>query len=211
MRRQGVQKGIQNQIMIAWVLHELDEALAKADAGELDAADGAPHNWDEAFAFYWGAQKDCGAPAATADKRGENFGTGTAVNDAIVAEMQAGVDALVAGNVTRARAANDEVRRQITITYLQAVKRYGHVIDQALADGDPDAARVAQAEGGAFLRVIQPLLADADTAAAEQLATVYDLETEPTEGAGATVDRAVAALASAMGISNADIGTLQEG
>jgi hypothetical protein len=210
VRRQGVQKGVQNQIMIAWVLHELDEALAKADAGELDPAEGAPHNWDEAFAFYWGEQMECGSPAATADKRGENFATGTAVNDAIVAEMQAGVDALVAGNVARARAANAEVRRQITITYLQAVKRYGHVIDQMLADGDPGEARIAQAEGGAFLRVVEPLLAGADAAATEQLVGVYDLGSSPTEGSGAAVDAAVAALATALGITDAEIGTLQE-
>jgi hypothetical protein len=42
VRRQGIQKGIQNQIMIAWVVHELNAALAKADDGAFDADEGAP-------------------------------------------------------------------------------------------------------------------------------------------------------------------------
>lgn len=86
VRRQGAQKGIQNQIMVAWTLHELDAALAKADAGDFDPAEGALHNWDEAWAFYHGVAPDC-APHLTANRRSENFGTGTAVNDAILVAM----------------------------------------------------------------------------------------------------------------------------
>ena len=52
VRKQGVQKGIMNQIMIAWVVHELNAALAKAADGNFDVASGAVHNWDEAWAFY---------------------------------------------------------------------------------------------------------------------------------------------------------------
>jgi hypothetical protein len=44
VRKQGIQKGIQNQIMLAWVIHELVAALAKADDGNFDPASGAPHN-----------------------------------------------------------------------------------------------------------------------------------------------------------------------
>ena len=80
VRRQG----IQNQVMVAWSLHEVIAALGKAGDGNFDPASGAPHNWDEGWAFYHGADPSCG-PYATADSRGGNFGTGTAVNDALAA------------------------------------------------------------------------------------------------------------------------------
>ena len=65
VRRQGIQKGIQNQIMVAWTLHEVIAALGKADDGNFDPASGAPHNWDEGWAFYHGADPSC-APSAGA-------------------------------------------------------------------------------------------------------------------------------------------------
>ena len=43
VRRQG----IQNQIMVAWALHEVGAAMVKAVDGNFDPASGAPHNWDE--------------------------------------------------------------------------------------------------------------------------------------------------------------------
>lgn len=48
VRRQGVQKGIQNATMVAWTIHEFNAALGKAGDGDLEPAGGAPHNWDEA-------------------------------------------------------------------------------------------------------------------------------------------------------------------
>ena len=94
VRKQGIQKGIQNQVMIAWTIHELVAALAKANDGNFDAETGAPHNWDEAWAFYAGVEPGSG-PFGTADKRGGNFGTGSAVNDAILKAMDEGREALL--------------------------------------------------------------------------------------------------------------------
>ena len=86
IRRQGIQKGIQNQIMIAWTIHELVAALDKAADGNFDVDSGAPHNWDEGWAFYHGDAPDCG-PFTTADQLGANFGTGSAVNDALALSL----------------------------------------------------------------------------------------------------------------------------
>ena len=69
VRKQGVEKGIQNQIMVAWTIHELVAARGKAADGNFDAAAGAPHNWDEGWAFYRGVDPH-GAPFLTANKRG---------------------------------------------------------------------------------------------------------------------------------------------
>ena len=128
VRAQAIEKRIQNQVMVAWTIHELESALAKAADGNFDAADGAPHNWDEAWAFYHGASPAC-APYTTADKRAGDFGTtgsGTtaAANEAILEAMNTGHDALVAGDADVARAAADEVVRNLVITYSQASIRY---------------------------------------------------------------------------------------
>jgi hypothetical protein len=73
-RVEAIEKGAQNQILVAWTIHELESAIAKAADGDLNPTSGAPHNWDEAWAFYHGASPDC-APYATADKRAGDFGT----------------------------------------------------------------------------------------------------------------------------------------
>ena len=214
VRGQGAEKGIQNQIMIAWVVHELRTAITKAEAGDIDPASGAPHNWDEAWAFYHGAEPGC-APYATANKRAGNFGTQGAdgetaqANEGILAAMIAGRDALIAGDVEAAEAASDEIIRNVVITYSQAAIRYASLVENDLADGDDAKAAEHQAEGLAFWRVIEPyaVWSGADPVA---MAAVFDLSTAP--GSGGYGDAVSAALAPAwqqLGISEADIGTLQ--
>ena len=209
VRRQGIQKGIQNQIMVAWALHEVVAAMNKAADGNFDPASGAPHNWDEGWAFYHGADPGCG-PFATADKRGGNFGTGSAVNDALATAFTEGVEALVAGDADAAQAAADEIVRQITITYVQATIRYAHVFDGDLAEGEADAARVHQAEGWAFFGVIESLVAGVDADAAATIASYYDLAAgAPKAGAGEAVQSALESVYAGLGISAGEIGTLQ--
>ncbi len=209
VRRQGIQKGIQNQIMVAWALHEVVAAMNKAADGNFDPASGAPHNWDEGWAFYHGADPGCG-PFATADKRGGNFGTGTAVNDALATAFTEGVEALVAGDANAAQAAADEIVRQITITYVQATIRYAHVFDGDLDGGDDGAARVHQAEGWAFFRVLEPLVAGVDADAAATIASYHDLAAgAPKAGAGEAVQSALESVYGGLGISAGEIGTLQ--
>ena len=211
VRRQGVQKGIQNQIMIAWAIHELVAALNKAADGNFDVDSGAPHNWDEGWAFYHGDAPDCG-PYATADKRGANFGTGSAVNDALAAAFTTGVEALAAGDAAAARAASDEIIRQITITYLQATIRYANKIDSALAEGDTGSARISQAEGWAFYRVIEPLVAGVNHQVAAALASRLDLSMgDPQPGTAGMVMGALPSVYAGLGISPDEVGMLDAG
>lgn len=208
VRRQGVQKGIQNQLMIAWAIHELVAALNKAADGNFDIDSGAPHNWDEGWAFYHGDAPDCG-PYATADKRGANFGTGSAVNEALAAAFTMGVEALAAGDEAAARAASEEIIRQITITYLQATIRYANKIDTALAEGDTQSARVSQAEGWAFYRVIEPLVAGVNHQVAVAVASRLDLSMgDPQPGTAGMVMGALPSAYAGLGISPDDIGNL---
>ena len=208
VRRQAIQKGIQNQIMLAWTFHELVSALGKAAEGNTDPASGAPHNWDEGWAFYHGDGPACG-PYATADKRGDNFGTGTGVNDAVLAAFTRGVEALAAGDTAVAEAAMVEIQRQITITYVQATIRYAHKIDAALADGDPDSARISQAEGWAFYRVIEPFVAGVDPEASATIAGRYDLGAgTPQEGSGEAVQTALESIYDGLAINLDEVGEL---
>ena len=51
VRYQGIAKLTVNMGMVAYTIHELNSAIAKADAGNVDNDSGAPHNWDEGWAF----------------------------------------------------------------------------------------------------------------------------------------------------------------
>lgn len=213
-RSQAVEKGVQNQILVAWTIHELESALEKAEAGELDPDEGAPHNWDEAWAFYHGAAPAC-APYATADSRAANFGTtgddGTTAlaNEAIVTAMNAGRDALLAGDVDAARAAAEEVVRNLVITYSQAAIRYATLVPADVEAGDLEAAAEHRIEGLAFFRVIEAIVADAG-ADVDTIGAVFDLEADPgTGGGGDDVTAALEPAWATLGIDADDIGTLE--
>ena len=213
VRSQGIEKGIQNQAMVAWVRHELASALAKAADGNFAIADGAVHNWDEGWAFYHGSEPGC-APYATGDKRAGNFGTLAAdgemalANERIAAAMIDGRDALVAGDAARAEAAAVEVVRNIVIIYSQAAVRYATLIEGDLAEGDAGSAREHQAEGLAFWRVIEALVAGAG-ADVTSINTFFDLANQPAPGGGELVGTGLEPAWAALGISAEDIGELQ--
>ncbi len=213
VRAQVVEKGIQNQVLVAWAVHELNSALAKAADGDIDPDSGAPHNWDEAFAFYHGAAPGC-APWATADSRAGNFGTVGAdgitalANEAVVEAMNTGRDALIDGDVDGATEAADEVVRNIVITYSQAAVRYATLVEGDVEGGELGAAAEHRAEGLAFFRVIEAIVADAG-ADTDAINGVYDLDAElGTTGGGDDVSDALAPAWRALGITEADIGTL---
>ena len=164
VRDQVVEKGIQNGIMTAYAIHELNAAIIKAEAGNW-GPDDAQHAWDEGWAFYHGPD-DSGAdfdgcgPYATADKRAGNFGTdnadGTAAaNVATLAAMNAGLTAMQNEDMQGLVDARDEVLKNIVIVYSQASVRYASKMTDDLATGDADDYDKHQAEGHAFFRVIE--------------------------------------------------------
>jgi len=212
VRRQGVQKGIQNQVMVAWVIHELNTALDKAADGDIDPGSGAPHNWDEGWAFYHGSEPGC-SPFATANSRAANFdtqgsdGATAAANELFLEAMISGRDALVAGDLATAEASTADVLKALAITYSQATLRYAQVVEDDLDEGDGDAARIHQAEGWAFSRVMAPYFAGrgADMAVID---AYYSLDNEPAAGGFAIIEAALQPMWDALGITAADIGAL---
>ena len=211
VRKQGVQKGIMNQTMIAWVVHELNAALAKAADGNFDAATGAPHNWDEAWAFYHGADPSCG-PFATANKRAKDFGTqGTdgetaLANEGLLAAMIDGRDALLAGDEAGAISATNEAIKHVFTTYAQATIKYASKVYSDLEAGDTEAARVHQAEGWAFFRIIEPILGnnDIDTSVID---SILNMENEPGSGSVADIQAVLDPVIAYLGITPEEFGS----
>ena len=164
VRDQAVEKGIQNGVMTAYAIHELNAAIIKAEAGNW-GADDAQHAWDEGWAFYHGPDDSnhdydgCG-PYATAAKRGGNFGTGDATNIATLAAMNAGLTALQNEDMQGVVDARDEVLKNIVIVYSQASVRYASKMTDDLAAGDTADYDKHQAEGHAFYRVIEAYVAE---------------------------------------------------
>jgi hypothetical protein len=205
VRRQGVQKALRDQVLVAWTFHELDAAVDKATRDNFARDTGAPHNWDEARAYYHGEKPEC-APYATAEERGLQFGTGSAINQGILAAMLRGLNALQASNAAGAVRARDELVRYVTITYIQSSIKYASDMDAALAQGKPDDARIWQAEGWAYFRVIEPLVFEVSPDAAQAVTSVFELGTKPTPGAGARVARALAEAYNPLKIHASEIG-----
>ena len=214
VRGQGAEKGIQNQAMVAWVVHEFNAALAKAHDGDFDVAGGAVHNWDEGWAFFHGAEPGC-SPYATGNKRAANFGTTGAdgetaqANEIILAAMIAGRDALVGSDAAGAEAAAAEAVRGLAITYSQAAIRYASLIEGDLADGNDAKAKEHQAEGLAFWRVVEAYMVPvgADAAAMD---AIFSLDNPPgANGFGDEVRAALQPAWDALGIAASDIGSLQ--
>jgi hypothetical protein len=205
VRRQGVQKAVRDQVLVAWAFHELDAAVDKASKGDFATETGAPHNWDEVRAYYHGEKPEC-APVATADERGREFGTGGAVNARILAALQEGLRALQAKNGAGAATARDEVVRNITITYIQSAIKYSAMLDAAVGGGKLGDARIYQAEGWAYFRVIEPLIAEVTPEVARTVAGIFSLSSPPAQGSGDKVARALAEVYNALKIRPAEVG-----
>ena len=164
VREQAVEKGVQNQIMVAYAIHELNAAINKAAAGNF-GTDDAQHAWDEGWAFYHGLDEyaSC-SPYATGDKRAGNYATanadGTAVaNAAILQAMNDGLTALQAEDLEGATAARDDIVKNLVIIYSQATIRYAHKMN---TDDTIEKAQTHQAEGYSFWRVIEKYIAEAN-------------------------------------------------
>ena len=154
VRYQGVAKLTANMGMVGYTIHELNAAIAKADAGNVDDDSGAPHNWDEGWAFFHGPDEDnsCG-PVATLNKRGADFGTETdGVSNTFIAiedAMVSGLTALQAEDSAGYTSAANTVVKNVITAYSQAVLKYTSKMDNA------DSGEKYQAEAYAFWKVME--------------------------------------------------------
>jgi hypothetical protein len=158
VRAQQVDKGI-SVLLHLKVLDELVAAAEKVDAGETDPAEGAPHNVDEAWAFY---TANGSGLQSTAVKRGEDFevDVDTPVLEALTAAQAAGE----AGDAAALATAAADVEAALNSIFYLATYKY---LDSA---DDP----VAAAEGATFYLAIQPTVAEASPEADEAILAAFE-------------------------------------
>ena len=155
VRYQGIAKLTANLGMVAYTIHELNSAVGKADDGNVDNDTGAPHNWDEGWAFFHGPDENVGcSPVATLNKRGADFETEHTAGMAnttynIQQAMINGLAALQAQDQAGYNDATNEVVKNVIIAYSQAVLKYTYKMDDA-----SNGAKY-QAEGYAFWKTIE--------------------------------------------------------
>jgi len=137
-RAEWIDKGMTVALKVK-VLEELEAAAAKVEAREVDPAEGAPHNVDEAWAFFVAEEEGVGLTAA---KRAKDFGLPEdELGDAALTGLAAAQRAAVAGDAAALRAATETVRGALNRVFALAVKKYA-------AEGIGD--DVARQEGVAF-------------------------------------------------------------
>jgi len=235
---QLIKKGANYQAVWMYVLHELEDAIGDCKAGDINANDGnptggAPHAWDEGWAFYAGSQvADTAAKAVTddgtliwelAEKRGSDFNTQDAtgpakVNVNLLAEFIAGRDLIIDAKCTEAEALIDKIITQMSIPLIQGTLKYAYSSDPAsgsycASDAGKNAMTAsddcvkAWAEGWAFAAGILPRINECSATAATTIKTNLDITaTAPVKDGYAKVRDAMESTYTCLGITAADVG-----
>lgn len=196
-RRQSIQKGLQ-RILNYWILHELLAAEEKIKAGNTDPATGAPHNVDEAWAFYLGAPQDGKYPnglSATAASREGNFGREGTIDKPLREALDQARKAALAGNQQEYEEAAQRVRSRLNALFYLASARYLNEALKSVQSGKPETAPAQLIEGLSFYRTIQPTVAQASAQANNTIVSYY--QSQPEALTEARRDEALAALNSA--------------
>lgn len=157
VRAQRVEKGI-SVLLHLKVLDELDAAATKLADGKTDPADGAPHNVDEAWAFY---TANGNGLQSTAIKRGDDFGVDA--DSPLLTALAAAQQAAGAGQADAFDAATEQVRGALNYVFYLATYKY-------LDHGGNEA---KQAEGATFYLAIAPTVEAADPAAHQQITAAF--------------------------------------
>lgn len=159
VRAQHVDKGL-TVILADKVLGELAAAAEKVSAKELDPKKGAPHNVDEAWAFF--IAQDQG-PASTADKRAKDFSREGKVREPIIAALAAAQAAAASGDAAALEKATADVQAGLSYVFYLATHKY--------LDHGGDA--VKQAEGAAFYLGVADRVKAASAAADQAIRATF--------------------------------------
>jgi hypothetical protein len=159
VRAQRVEKGL-TVLLARKVVDELAAAADKVADGKTAPADGAPHNVDEAWAFFTAKGQ---GPAATAEKRAADFKREGKVREPITAALTEAQKAAGAGDKGALATASEQVRIGLDYVFYLATYKY-------LAADDA----VGRAEGAAFYLGIQPRVKAADAAADSAITAAFE-------------------------------------
>merc|ERR1719271_327285 len=158
-----------------------------AALSSVDASPTTEANWDLAYAYFYG-DTPSGAPYARANKRAGNYGTKAAdgttakINFKIMDAIAAGKTACTAAedgtaDATAAAAAYADFRALVLGIYYQASLRYAYFLDNDIAGSLATAEH--QGEGGAFWRVVAPLMNSKNPLLTQYVTDFYLMTTVP--------------------------------
>ena len=192
-----IKKGANYQAVWMYVIHELEDAIGDCFAGDILANDatptgGAPHAWDEAWAFYAGSTVAATAAGAVTDdgtliwelseKRADDFGTDDAsgpasVNVRLLAKFIEGRDLIIDAKCAEAEPIVEDIRKLMTVPLVQGTLKYAFKADPANSAGDctgdlantamtaSDACIESWAEAWAFAAAVLPQVYNCDQTA----------------------------------------------
>jgi len=236
---QLIKKGANYQAVWMYVLHELEDAIGDCYSGDILANDqtptgGAPHAWDEGWAFYAGSTvgqtvaqsvTDVGTLIfELAEKRSGDFktdhSTGPATTNVhLLAKFIEGRDLIIAGKCAEAEPLIDDIIKQMSIPLIQGTLKYAYNSDPktttgyCTADADKTAltstadCAKAWAEGWAFAAAILPRIDQCSATAAATIKTNIEISaSKPMAGGFAAVKTAMESTYPCLGITCADVG-----
>ncbi|KAI8471515.1 MAG: Low iron-inducible periplasmic protein-domain-containing protein [Monoraphidium minutum] len=214
-RREVARKGVSSNLIMAYLMHEMDEAAYKMGATppEISDAKGAPHNVDEAFALYVGEKSEC-SPWGISNKRGTVFDTmdtctASKANTAAVAAFNAALAAARKGDMKGFMAARAKVLSAFAVTSVQATIQYAEQMVANLAAKKPT--DEYQAEAYAFFRAVEPLVAQASASSAAAIVKLLMPGSPVTATSAKQVTAALEKAYAGLGITKADVGTYNGG
>eukprot|EP00633_Aureoumbra_lagunensis_P003498 CAMPEP_0197301794 /NCGR_PEP_ID=MMETSP0890-20130614/50624_1 /TAXON_ID=44058 ORGANISM="Aureoumbra lagunensis, Strain CCMP1510" /NCGR_SAMPLE_ID=MMETSP0890 /ASSEMBLY_ACC=CAM_ASM_000533 /LENGTH=1198 /DNA_ID=CAMNT_0042781187 /DNA_START=143 /DNA_END=3739 /DNA_ORIENTATION=- len=238
MAQQLALKGVQYQHTWIYSTHELYSSLSKCEAGNVDDNSGAPHAWDEGWAFYAGSLagvdgKTSGQLSyALADKRCGNFGTcvdddplpawrtsddgaNSNVNAKLLRLYRAGQQAVRdLSRCDEARGYVDLIISQMSVSLIQGAIRYAWRSDPNGGGETVSSDGKTLAEFNAFAQAILPRIASCDAAAAAVIATNAAIPSDlnnAVPGGFAAVKTAFESAYSCLAITCSDVGGLTDG
>ncbi|KAL4442400.1 hypothetical protein ABPG77_004984 [Micractinium sp. CCAP 211/92] len=209
---QVVKKGVQSNLLVAYMFHEVDEAAEAVEEGQTDAKTGAPHKVDEGAAIWFGTTCPAGSIADVANKRAASFGTLTAGPDGVCTAatnvaagqaLSALQDAALKGGAAAYATATKALEKAVVTVWTQATLTYAQELEEQVAAGS--STDEAKAEGIAFFRTIQPLVAQVSPLSADTIAVAL---ASPAKGVAAKVTTAFEPVLTAYGITPAELGSL---
>ncbi len=157
VRSQRVEKGI-TALLYLKVLDENEAAKIKLADGKIDPKDGAPHNVDEAWAFYTAGGNGV---QSTAQKRGDDFKK--PLDQSVLAALTATQTAATSGDRQGFDTGQRAVRSALNHVFYLATYKY--------LDTGGDA--VKRAEGESFYLAIAPIVKKAAPDADAVLTTAF--------------------------------------
>jgi len=172
-RHQAMDKAMLG-IMYGEVLEELEAARSKVGQGNLDRAKGAPHNVDEAWAYYAGAKAEDGkrpySLSSTAGKREANFKVAGKIDGPLQQALAAAQTAAQKGDGQTLEEAAGRARGYLNAICYLACLRYAGSLKDA-----PDAGtrEVQLAEAWGFFQTLRPAIASASREAARAVKDVF--------------------------------------